>query len=321
MSGLSGQVVGSSGMDEERYDHMDRKSFDSIRIEIAGAEDLNEIRKLWKQSFDDQDAYMDYYFSSVAIRNQIFVAKNGSKIISMVHLNPYTLAETTAGVTAYKRGGYVVGVATVPEFRKQGIMSMLMKYVLSYAAENNYDYIYLMPEKEIYYKGLGFAPVVESGFYNITDLKPEKNDYELCGLEDITDEQLQSFSVKLTQRYDLFVPRTRAYLEDLGMECQSLFGDVYIIKDENEIAAVYGIMYDGDRAEIVQYCTVTGSIDPLLYGICESDIPVFSEVELFGTYTDHKMIKKGHGIMFYEPYKECTELYRKSDHIFINEVV
>ena len=40
MSGLSGQVVGSSGMNEERYDHMDRKSFDSIRIEIAGAEDL-----------------------------------------------------------------------------------------------------------------------------------------------------------------------------------------------------------------------------------------------------------------------------------------
>ena len=200
-------------------------------------------------------------------------------------------------------------------------MSMLMKYVLSYAAENDFDYIYLMPEKEIYYKGLGFAPVVESGFYNITDLKPEKNDYELCGLEDITDEQLQSFSVKLTQRYDLIVPRTRAYLEDLGMECQSLFGDVYIIKDENEIAAVYGTMYDGDHAEIVQYCTVTGSIDPLLFGIRESDIPVFSEIELFGTYTDHKRIKKGHGIMFYEPYTECTELYRKSDHIFINEVV
>ena len=92
-------------MNEERCDYMDRKSFDSIRIEIAGAEDMNEIRKLWKQSFDDQDAYMDYYFSSVAIRNQIFVAKNGSKIISMVHLNPYTLAETTAGVTAYKKGG------------------------------------------------------------------------------------------------------------------------------------------------------------------------------------------------------------------------
>lgn len=105
------------------------------------------------------------------------------------------------------------------------------------------------------------------------------------------------------------------------MECQSLFGDVYIIKDENEIAAVYGTMYDGDRAEIVQYCTVTGSLDPLLYGICESDIPVFSKVELFGTYTDHKMIKKGRGIMFYEPYTEYTELYRKSDRIFINEVV
>lgn len=308
-------------MNEERCDQMDCKTFDSIRIEIAGAEDLNEIRKLWKQSFDDQDAYMDYYFSNVATRNHIFVAKTDSKIISMVHLNPYTLAETTAGATTYKKGGYVVGVATVPEFRKQGIMSILMKHVLAYAAENDYDYIYLMPEKEIYYKGLGFAPVVESGFYNITNLKPEKNDYELCGLEDITDEQLQSFSVKLAQRYDLFVPRTRAYLEDLGMECQSLFGDVYIIKDENEIAAVYGTMYDGDRAEIVQYCTVTGSLDPLLYGICESDIPVFSKVELFGTYTDHKMIKKGHGIMFYEPYTEYTELYRKSDRIFINEVV
>ena len=308
-------------MNEERYDYMDRKSFDSIRIEIAGAEDLNGIRKLWKQSFDDQDAYMDYYFSNVATRNHIFVAKTDSKIISMVHLNPYTLAETTAGVTTYKKGGYIVGVATDSEFRRQGIMSMLMKYVLSYAAENDYGYIYLMPEKEIYYKGLGFAPVVESGFYNITDLKPEKNDYELCGLKDITDEQLQSFSEKLTQRYDLFVPRTRAYLEDLGMECRSLFGDVYIIKDENEIVAVYGTMYDGNCAEIVQYCTVTGSLDPLLYGIRESDIPVFSEVELFGTYTDHKRIKKGHGIMFFKPYTERSELYRKSDRIFINEVV
>lgn len=308
-------------MNEERYDQMDCKTFDSIRIETAGAEDMDEIRKLWKQSFDDQDAYMDYYFSNVATRNHIFVAKTDSKIISMVHLNPYTLAETTAGVTTYKKGGYIVGVATDPEFRRQGIMSMLMKYVLSYAAENDYDYIYLMPEKEIYYKGLGFAPVVESGFYNITDLKPEKNDYELCGLKDITDEQLQSFSEKLTQRYDLFVPRTRACLEDLGMECRSLFGDVYIIKDENEIAAVYGTMYDGNYAEIVQYCTVTGSLDPLLYGIRESDIPVFSEVELFGTYTDHKRIKKGHGIMFFKPYTERSELYRKSDRIFINEVV
>lgn len=308
-------------MNEERYDQMDCKTFDSIRIETAGAEDMDEIRKLWKQSFDDQDAYMDYYFSNVATRNHIFVAKTDSKIISMVHLNPYTLAETTAGVTTYKKGGYIVGVATDPEFRRQGIMSMLMKYVLSYAAENDYDYIYLMPEKEIYYKGLGFAPVVESGFYNITDLKPEKNDYELCGLKDITDEQLQSFSEKLTQRYDLFVPRTRAYLEDLGMECRSLFGDVYIIKDENEIVAVYGTMYDGNCAEIVQYCTVTGSLDPLLYGIRESDIPVFSGVELFGTYTDHKRIKKGHGIMFFKPYTERSELYRKSDRIFINEVV
>ena len=308
-------------MNEERYDQMDCKTFDSIRIETAGAEDMDEIRKLWKQSFDDQDAYMDYYFSNVATRNHIFVAKTDSKIISMVHLNPYTLAETTAGVTTYKKGGYIVGVATDPEFRRQGIMSMLMKYVLSYAAENDYDYIYLMPEKEIYYKGLGFAPVVESGFYNITDLKPEKNDYELCGLKDITDEQLQSFSEKLTQRYDLFVPRTRAYLEDLGMECRSLFGDVYIIKDENEIVAVYGTMYDGNCAEIVQYCTVTGSLDPLLYGIRESDIPVFSGVELFGTYTDHKRIKKGHGIMFFKPYTERSELYGKSDRIFINEVV
>lgn len=121
------------------------------------------------------------------------MAKTDSKIISMVHLNSYTLAETTAGATTYKKGGYIVGVATEPEFRRHGIMSILMKHVLAYAAENDYDYIYLMPEKEIYYKGLGFAPVVESGFYNITDLKPEKNDYELCGLEDITDEQLQSF--------------------------------------------------------------------------------------------------------------------------------
>lgn len=308
-------------MNEKRYDQMDRKPLDSIRIEIARAEDMNEIRKLWKQSFEDQDAYMDYYFSNVATRNHIFVAKTGSKIISMVHLNPYTLAETTAGVTTYKKGGYIVGVATEPEFRRQGIMSMLMKYVLSYAAENDYDHIYLMPEKEIYYKGLGFVPVVESGFYDITGLKPEKNDYELCRLGAITDEQLQRFSEKLTQCYDLFVPRTRAYLKDLRMECQSLSGDVYIVKNENEIAAVYGIMYDGERAEIVQYCTTTSSLDPLLFGICESGIRVFPEIELFGTYTDHKQVKKGHGIMFCEQDPERAESYRKSDRIFINEVV
>ena len=308
-------------MNEERYDQMDCKTFDSIRIEIAGAEDMNEIRRLWKQSFDDKDAYMDYYFSSVATRNRVFVAKAGTKIVSMVHLNPYTLAETTAGVTAYKKGGYIVGVATAFEFRRQGIMSMLMKHVLAYAAENTYDYIYLMPEKEVYYKGLGFVPVVKSGCYDITGLEPEKNDYELCELEDITDEQLQSFFEKMTQRYDLFVPRTRAYLEDLRMECRALSGDVYVVKDEREIAAVYGTMYDRDYAEIVQYCTVTGSLDPLLYGICESGVRIFPEIELFGTYANHKMIKKGHGIMFCEKNTGRVESYRRSDRIFINEVV
>lgn len=308
-------------MSEERYDHMDQKSFAAIRIETAGAEDMNEIRKLWKQSFDDQATYMDYYFSNVATRNQIFVAKKGTKIVSMVHLNPYTLAETTAGATAYKKGGYIVGVATAPEFRRQGIMSMLMKHVLAYAAENAYDHIYLMPEKEVYYKGLGFVPVVESGCYAITELKPEKNDYELGGLEDTTDEQLHVFSEKLTKNYDLFVPRTRAYMEDLRMECRSLFGDVYIVKDKDEVVAVYGTMYDGDHAEIVQYCTSTGLLDPLLYGVRESGLHVFPEVELFGTYTDHKMVKKGHGIMFYGLNPKSKRLYGRSDRIFINEVV
>lgn len=301
---------------------------ENITYGLDGKEDMISLRALWKDAFGDSDAYIEYYFSNVAAENKIFTAKYNGQIISMIHLNPYPLVYNDGKTVNVIQGGYIVGVATRSEWRRRGIMSRLMKEVLSYAENHGYALVYLMPENEAYYKHLGFCRMEKSVYINLSAYASEYQNGDALQFqspEKVTEQEWEKFSQRLSKGYHLFAVRTKEYMLALQKECRALCGDVYIIRDAEGILATYGIMFENGKAEVVQYISAVPELAPLLWGISESGIEIPVCAEIFGDWTEKKIrneaVQSGHGIMFRVMDETILDNFYENRDFLINEIV
>lgn len=301
---------------------------ENITYGLDGKEDMISLRALWKDAFGDSDAYIEYYFSNVAAENKIFTAKYNGQIISMIHLNPYPLVYNDGKTVNVIQGGYIVGVATRSEWRRRGIMSGLMKEVLRYAENHGYALVYLMPENEAYYKHLGFCRMEKSIYMNFSAYALERQNRDVLqfqSLEKVTEQEWEKFNQRLSKVYHLFAVRTKEYMLTLQKECKVLCGDVYVIRDTEGILATYGIMFENDKAEVVQYISAVPELAPLLWGISESGIEIPVCAEIFGDWTEEKIrneaVQSGHGIMFRAMDETILDNFYENCDFLIHEIV
>ena len=260
----------------------------------------------------------------------------------MIHLNPYPLVYNDGKKVNVIQGGYIVGVATRSEWRRRGIMSRLMKQVLSYAENHGYALVYLMPENEDYYKNLGFRRMEKSVYINLSAYALERQDgdtgykkwnvnlsnhqmLQFHSLEKVTEQEWEKFNQRLSNVYHLFAARTKEYMLALQKECKALCGDAYIIRDAEGILATYGIMFENGKAEVVQYISAVPELSPLLWGVSESRIEIPVRVEIFGDWAEEKIRNEarqsGHGIMFRAMDKTILDNFYENRDFLINEIV
>lgn len=128
-----------------------------IKILIDLKDDSSQIRGLWELIFsEDTSDYLDFYFDHVYKNNIVIVARENENIIGMLHMNPYELKEN--------KTYYIVGVATLPEFRGKGIMRKMMEFAIEIAKAEHISKLILLPVDERYYAPFGFRFV--SNQYN-----------------------------------------------------------------------------------------------------------------------------------------------------------
>ena len=84
--------------------------------------DIKSLKKLWLSSFDEEPKAVDLFFDKCFNAKQTYIAKHGEKIISALYL----ISASFNGQKAH----YLCGASTHKDFRKQGIMSKLIKYAL-----------------------------------------------------------------------------------------------------------------------------------------------------------------------------------------------
>lgn len=216
----------------------------------------DSFRRLWKTCFHDPQAYEDFYFQSTYSRNKVLAAAEDGAIRGMIHLNPYLLK-----VGDVKRKlHYIVGVATDPKFRRQGIMREMLTKVMQDMADAGEVFTYLMPADVSYYEPFNFVKV--SGFEEV----------EMYGEEGESHIQPLMFKdyVKATKfandyydnRYKVYTMATQDVLFFMRWEALSENGKLLCLKHDDEIAglAVYGIADDtvyvrqilGDRDEMIR---------------------------------------------------------------------
>ena len=85
-------------------------------IEYAEKE---RTRKLYEEAFDDPKEFVDYYYLDKCLDNRMIVSLEGGEVVSMLHLNPFSVNLCGVVVPSY----YVVAVATKKSMRRRGQMS------------------------------------------------------------------------------------------------------------------------------------------------------------------------------------------------------
>lgn len=115
----------------------------------------SDMKRLWKETFHDTDAYIDRVFLVwIDKRSSAVKITSDGSLIAMLCAAPFVF---TGGF----RGLYLHGLATVEQQRRQGIMESLIRQCAERAAAEA-DFLFLIPasdELRMYYRRLGFIDV------------------------------------------------------------------------------------------------------------------------------------------------------------------
>ncbi len=284
---------------------------------------LAQVRALWKAAFGDSESYMDFYFEHIFPQNIVLGAIENDNLISMVHLNPYTVCFEGK----YLNTHYIVGVATASEYRRRGIMKRLLKMGIDYLQAAGEQFTYLMPTKEVYYRSLGFENYESSYLVPIGRFQGVEvnQDLNIRTVDCVEEKLLQVFNNKLKSRYDLFVPRDMKYAKLLDRQCRAESGRAYILCKNNGIQAMFGMMKGEKTYECAEYISLNYSVEEIIsiYTLLGYDRP--ESVEIFGAEPLFKgkrfNVSKGKGIMYKNLYNGFSNDIFCDKMLMINEIV
>lgn len=199
-----------------------------MKLRKLSKNEHGSTRLLWEQIFqEDSKEFLDYYYRYKANTNEIYVIENQKTICAMLQLNPYTVH---MGDNVIRSINYIVGVATVPEYRKQGLMKRLLYKSMQDMRDRKEPFVFLMPAAEAIYAPFDFRFIYEQNKMKINkedrikfmNGQSEKLTIVKAGMENM--EELAAYSEEiLGRKYQLYMKRDAAYYKTLfrEQECQN----------------------------------------------------------------------------------------------------
>lgn len=230
---------------------------------------------LWKMCFNDTKEYMDNYFAWRLKENQILSLYDNEIMASMLHLNPYPIMISGKEIPS----NYIVGVATRPEYRGNGLMRNLLTTALKNMYEEGHGFTFLMPAKDKIYLPFDFryiyeqhrrklrikeedlpfwleemdevwaAEVHQESYDKATSIRVEK-------LDDSSTKELRELLIFvnkiLASNEDIYTKRDEHYYRRLQGDMKSAGGNVLLIYDDNKIVGCTSYMLEGNYGEVTE---------------------------------------------------------------------
>ena len=163
-------------------------------------------RGLYKEAFpEDTEKFVDFYYTCKTRDNQILALEQDGELVSMVHLNPYTMI-----VNGFETPvNYIVAVATRKEYRHRGYMRLLLVRALQDMAVQNMPFTFLMPASEGIYAPFDFVWIC-----SYTELPPR-----------VVRMGAEGQNCYLASHYQMFCKRDARYMENLNAEKEAEKGE------------------------------------------------------------------------------------------------
>lgn len=191
-----------------------------------------KTKALYREVFStDSDGFVDYYYTEKIKDNQIYVAEDEGKIVGMLHLNPYTLKVNGMD----KETNYIVAVATKEEYRRQGIMRMLLTTTLKDMYASHQTFTFLMPAAESIYLPYDFRTVYEQN-HTYHEREHEGKGFEIQELKVEECEELAEVMNRfLAGNFQVYAFRNKEYFERLKKEYESDGAKLMLYRKEGQI--------------------------------------------------------------------------------------
>lgn len=125
-------------------------------IRFARQSDIPALKALWKQTFEDEDAFIERFFEKRVLgqlKNAIVLEVQGV-LVSMLYALPCTLAHGPSNTTY--NAVNLVGVATQSAQQNKGYMRKLLEAAFVMLQEQGVEAIVLKPSNPRFYERFGF---------------------------------------------------------------------------------------------------------------------------------------------------------------------
>ncbi|MEE1312832.1 MAG: GNAT family N-acetyltransferase [Lachnospiraceae bacterium] len=190
-------------------------------------EQENSFRKMWKTVFGDTERYIDFYYKNMYSKNQVMAAQNQKEIVGMIHLNPYKMQVGKERLDLH----YIVGVATLEKYRRQGIMREMLLRCMSDMAKNNEVFTYLMPANKAYYEPFDFAFVQSFASEEIKSCKYQDNSRLQPLKKELYKSACEFLNGYLRKHYKVYTWIDEKYLNQLWEECLCEDGEILVLQE------------------------------------------------------------------------------------------
>lgn len=118
-------------------------------ISTACKDDNEQLKKIWNVCFGDEDELIDRFLDVCRVEH-VLVYRDELTVVSSLYMVPMNNGTAI----------YLYALATLPQYRRKGIMSSLICESLKLCRKSGADYAFLIPaEEELikYYNNLGFT--------------------------------------------------------------------------------------------------------------------------------------------------------------------
>ena len=142
-------------------------------ITKATKEQATEVKNLWKVCFPQEDeGYIDYYFKNLFVPENCFVYVEEGHVVSAIIRAPHAMMFNDKVL----RTSMILGVGTLPAYRKRGYMKRLMEIVLD-ACEHTELITLIQAYDQKLYEPYGFRNIYNRSTYRLTrdDVKRSTN--------------------------------------------------------------------------------------------------------------------------------------------------
>lgn len=135
--------------------------------------DTKELRdrmmRLWRDTFHDSDEYIHLIFDNYFSPENVAYHCVDGKVVAALLAIPYDFVMEGR----HLKSVYLCGLATYPEYRRQGIMRSLMEDICTRFQERGYTLAFLIPASEAlirYYRMAGWSPAIYRVKENYTEI-------------------------------------------------------------------------------------------------------------------------------------------------------